>query len=223
MRRRWYKRKYQRYRKKYRRYKRAYRSRTRIRRGSSRYVHVARTSQANTVVYSSAGGSVYLASFEFKLNNMLNYTDFTNLFQEYRLNCVVVKFTPQWTTNDISNMTANTTTGSSVYTSPGMVFALDYNDASTPSSLNDLHEFSNSKDLPFNRAVKIKIWPACSPGVYISAVSAGYAVKRKLWLRSANSDIPHYGLKYGIYNIAAGVNYRWNYIIKYYVSFRQMF
>ena len=72
------------------------------------------------------------------------------------------------------------------------------------------------------KPIKIKIYPAISTLAYISAGSNGYAIKRKQWLRSANPDVHHYGLKYAIYNLAANQTIYWR--IKYtaYLSVKQI-
>lgn len=122
--------------------------------------------------------------------------------------------------NDMENL--QPATGWTIGTLPILVYALDYNDANTV-GIATIKGFANSKEVQFNKPVKIKIWPACAPGIYISGISAGYAIKRKMWLRGVNDDIPHYGLKYGLYNITPSFNYRWTVCHKFYLSFRQMY
>lgn len=209
-----YKRKYQRYRQKYRRYKRAYRARSGIRRSLKRYVHIARQSATTLVPYSSSGGLAYYGSAQFQLNSMLGYSQFTAMFQEYRINCVVYKIQPLWDCVDLGDMTLTNM--------PNIGYCLDYNDANIPTNLDDLQQYANYKETPFNKTIKIKVWPAISPQIYINGVTSGYTVKRKQWLRAANSNVPHYGLKFCIFNIANDYNYKWNVSAKFYVSFRAM-
>lgn len=221
-----YKRKYQRYRRKYRRYKRANRTRTRIRRSSKKYVHVARQTQTLLIPWNDSGGNAKYEGLQFKLDDMLGSAQFVAMYQEYRINCVVVKFQPLWDSGDVANRmhvgTAGGVPAPQPINLPMIGWCYDYNDANTPTNLDDLQKFANYREAQFDKPIKIKIWPACAPGVYISGVAAGYSIKRKEWLRSANSNVPHYGLKYCVYNISNAVAYAWNFSVKYYVSFRGM-
>lgn len=99
----------------------------------------------------------------------------------------------------------------------------DYNDADVPTNLDFMQEFQNYKETTFDKPIKIKVWPACAPGIYISGIAAGYSIARKTWLRSVNSNVPHYGLKYALFNISNNFPYKWNVSYKLYLSFRQMF
>lgn len=214
----YYKKRYQKARRKFKRYRRYGRTTARIKRSLKRYVHVARSTTIYLTNYEPATTQPYTAGLEFQLASVLNYTEFTSLFQEYRINCVVVKFTPTWDTNDIGNQTIATPVRM-----PVIGWAIDYNDAATPSSIDTISEFANYKETMFNKPIKIKIWPAVAPTLYANNLLVGYGVKRRQWIRSANSDVKHYGLKFMVYNITPNLKYAWNYKIKYYLSFRQMY
>lgn len=219
-----YKRKYNRYRRKYRRYKRAYRARQNVRRALKKYVHVHRPDPVIIVTYSHSSGIAAYGSKQYSLSNVINRSEFTTLWQEYRINCVVTKFTPLFDSGTVDSINSvPATSGYPITNLPSIGWAIDYNDANVPTSLEEIQQFSNYKEALFNKEIKIKIWPACAPGIYISGIAAGYAVKRKAWLRCGNDDIPHYGLKYCVFNIANNVNYKWNLTTKYYMSFRGMY
>lgn len=148
---------------------------------------------------------------------MMSYGEFTSLFQEYRINCIVINYVPTWSNADLANNSAVAPNSL-----PTIGWAFDYNDANTPLAMDAISEYSNYKEQRFMKAMKAKLWPATAPGLYISAISAGYAVQRKTWIRAANSDVPHYGMKLGIYNMTEGRVYKWSYFYKFYCSFRGM-
>lgn len=140
------------------------------------------------------------------------------MFQEYRINCVVVKFYPTYNTTDVLD---------NMQTPPRFMpifgYAIDYNDATTPSSTTILSGYDNYKETRFNKPIKIKIWVASAPMMYQSAGSTGYAVKKRQWIASIDYDTKHYGLKFGIF--AGGFNQKitWSWRVKYYLSFRGIY
>lgn len=131
----------------------------------------------------------------FKLSSLPNYTEFTNLFDRYKI-CKVV-----WTIM-FQNNTAPMN-GSSVL--PILHVASDDDDANTPTALTELQQRSNCKRRVLGNTVMFKYTtrPKFASSVYNSNVpgfTTAYAVKSG-YLNSDYYDAPHYGIKGMINNL----------------------
>lgn len=205
------------YRKRYPRRYRRYSRRTRRTRTS--YLSCKR--QSNTVAFTSISGAGDIrAASAFQLNQVLSFGEYTNLFDQYKINCVVVTFQPDY-------RLITTTTGSTATQIPVLMpefhWVIDENDNATPLSIPEMQEYDRYKHRPFNRPIKIKLYPKFSLEVYKQSGN-GYASKRGLWLDTISSDTPHYGLKWAIGNFQSGASppqtVSFKVYVKFYISFR---
>lgn len=140
------------------------------------------TLQANT------GDTLY--SFYFTIGNTPNSSDFTNLFDQYRILEAVVSFVPY--VNSVPNGSAN---------SPGIIGTwIDYDDASLPANLQEGQQYEsyqrNSCTVPFVRVIK----PRSAVASYAGATANGYQNMYGQWQDSSNPNVQHYGLKLCIHN-----------------------
>jgi len=140
------------------------------------------TLQANT------GDTVF--AYNFVLTDVPNYSDYTNLFDQYRLLQVIMTFTPY--INSVAN-------GSTV--SPGIIGTwVDYNDSNLPSNLQQGQQYEsyqrNGSYEPFTRVVN----PQSSVALYGGATVNSYGTRYAQWIDSASSGVQHYGLKLCIHN-----------------------
>lgn len=83
-------------------------------------------------------------AIEFKLSNLSNVDEFTNLFDQYRINAINIKveFIPSLSGFDGHPMT---TTPVPYVGLPHLHTVIDYDDANAPASKNALMEYSNYK------------------------------------------------------------------------------
>lgn len=127
----------------------------------------------------------------FQLNQIADYGDFAQLFDNYKLNAVVIKF--RWDRNapQSDDITASTV--------PIMHYAIDYNDANTPLSLNVLKQYGSYKAWHMNHATThtVKLYPKAQSASYRTAVTTAYG-PRKGWISMTYVDVPHYAFKYWI-------------------------
>lgn len=157
-------------------------------------------STSNSVLISNSAG-VTETSFStyFTLADLPNVSEFANLYDQYKLKCVVVQIkminTPEqyWGLGQVSQ--ANPT---NFY--PTLWYSVDHDDNAV-ATIAQLKEFSRSKHkvLRPNREINIKIIPTTLQQLYLSAVSTGYACNyTRPWVDMAQTNIPHYGLKMAI-------------------------
>lgn len=164
--------------------------------------------------------NLMLGAMQFTLSNVAQYTDFTNLFDQYRIDRILVQFFPTWTSKDAPVNATNSFV-------PTMCVAPDWDDSTVPGSLAEL----NAKpEVQYHRTDKpFSVWvkPHVDTEIYRTAVTTGYGNMKNAWIDSASSDIPHYGLKYAILgNGAGGVGGNnigpLQVVVKYFLSFRRV-
>lgn len=129
----------------------------------------------------------------FNLNLVPNASEFTSLFDQYRIDKIVWTLMPRG--NSAEQGTNNTNT---------KIFSvLDYDDETAPANLNTLLQYPNVKCTTLSRDHKRTLVPKFATQTYISAVATGYGA-RTGWLDCDNSNVPHFGVKYFIQAPGAG-------------------
>jgi len=140
---------------------------------------------------SAAFSPAYLEGLVTQLNFLPNFTEFTNLYDEYRIDWVQFKFYlptefgPQTTGN--SNQLL-------------MHWCIDTDDAGVPANLDAIRQHSNAKTalLTTEQPIIIGYKPMCSKLVYRPGVTSAYASEPNCWVDCESTDVPHYGLKFGL-------------------------
>lgn len=169
---------------------------------TSGYTVIKRTFEFPPVL-SVGGGIPFGKAFSFALGNLPNYTDFTNLFDFYKILKIVVRFEPTFTDVNLSSEIA----------APGLLNNVkhyrvvhDFNDDTPPASETELFQYSNLKSHAANCPFEVVLYPKVAQPVY-SGVLAGYQAAPPSWCDSAYVNVVHYGLKMwvpGMGNIAQG-------------------
>lgn len=118
----------------------------------------------------------------FTLDQVPGYTEFTNLYDFYKLNAVKLTFYPQMTQN-ISLGSVNNANASARFFS-----VIDLNDATAPTSSNDLREYSTCRMTPILRRHSRFLKPR------IQDADKVYTPGRP-WLYTSSPSIKHFGLK----------------------------
>jgi len=137
---------------------------------------------------------VYLSRlYTVKFDDMVAYGEFTNLFDYYRIESVIMTF--QLITNPDSNSTLNGSTTSQVTNwYPKMWFVRDY-DGGTTETISSMKERQGVKCrlLQPNKIVRITYIPRVRALIYKTSTTEGYAPKR-VRLDMSDVTVPHYGL-----------------------------
>lgn len=188
--------------------KRVYRKRTarsaklmRVSRGITSKVHSFKRLFTNpSSIIGNAVHNPYVASWTFGLNNVVNATDFSNLYDQYRVLYVVCKY---YLKIDPSAQTAATASF------PRMYWYRDLDDSAPPSSLNEIRENGKCKIAVMhpNRPVTIAYKPNTLATMYLTALANTYSPKWGQWIDMANTNVPHYGHKWAIDDLT-NTNYR---------------
>jgi hypothetical protein len=128
-----------------------------------------------------------LGATNFYLAQISNQSNFTALFDQYKIDYLEYTFRPQ----------ANATTLVTTSTVPRFITAIDYDDSNTPGSLAALEEymsaethFTDTFTRRFRPKILTMIWDGSNPAPGGSTTAP--------WIDCAQNLIPHYGLKYGI-------------------------
>lgn len=147
------------------------------------------------------------AAYSFQLSDLPNYTEFTLLYDEYRIDKVVMTVIP-----DTQQTLTTAGQGNCV-----MWSVLDYDDA-TALTVLALQQYETCKThnsiKPFTRTVVPRWAKAVYSGAFTS-FSSGSG-----WIDSASAGVQHYGIKLGIAT-QQGTSNTYTIVCDYYVSFRK--
>lgn len=137
----------------------------------------------NLFVIPSATPSGY--AFQQAFSQLPNYTDFTNLYDQYMIKKIVLKIIPKVTQHNL----ATTTVGNSDL--PQVHSAIDYDDATTPTSVQQLCEYQSYR-MTRGNAIHTRV---LVPKVELTADSSVSAPKSWQWLDCDAPTLNHRGIK----------------------------
>lgn len=129
----------------------------------------------------------------FNFSSLPSASEFTSLFDEYKLTGVKLDFLPL---GDTINLPITSMTGTTGAFSPGgpLILAVDYDDSATPGSAAQLLEYQTSKVIPIPRRHRMYIRPKLAVDIN-QGITTAYGA-RTGWVDTANASVPHYGVKY---------------------------
>lgn len=147
--------------------------------------------------------------FSFRLNDLPNVSEFITLYDSYKLNAVKIRFIPQMTEN-VSLSTVNNPQNVRFFS------VIDYSDASTPLSLDDLRQYQSCKMTSIFRTHQRYIY---KPKILDASSSS-----RSSWIATSAPSTLHYGLKIGVENTLSSVSTQMAFRVEatYYMSFKQV-
>lgn len=136
------------------------------------------------------------SAFVWNFDSLLNNADFTSLYDRYRIDYIQCR--AQLVNNPDGAFALNSTTpGNSTNYYPKLWWCPDYDD-SAAETLDDLKQRSKTKCVVLqpNKVYKFGVKPAILAQTYRTAVSTGYSPKWGQWIDMAQTNVPHYGIKY---------------------------
>lgn len=136
-------------------------------------------------------GNDTFASYLFTLDQLPGYTEFTSMYDAYKFCAAKIRFLPSFN-QQIADSTT-TTTGWSTFANLRIFSVIDYNDATTPVSINDLRQYSNCKMSPYTKGHRRYFKPR-----YLEDNAVTLFTGKNPWLSTTRPDIGHYGIKLGI-------------------------
>lgn len=205
-----------------RRRPRTYRSRKKMSRGKSllfkpdysTWLH-----QDQSILSNSTVADEKLA-LDFNLTDFLTSSEFTAIWDQYRILEIVVVF--EAINTQVVNRPYDDTTTSNVVI-PFIATCIDRDDASTGlASYSDLMKRQGTRRHLATQSFKIRFTPTRLAMVYDSPTTTGYKIDRDkwAWLDCATPNIPHYGLKCAMQAATPGNAYQYNISFKAKVQFR---
>lgn len=161
--------------------------------------HYYKRKSSAAILTGATGGIDLYGSAYYSLSSVNGYTDFTALYDRYRI--VAVKTTFVWNNNS----------GSIAYPQafnsfPVIHTLVDYNDATAPTSVNALLENSRTKSFAFSNSRNIvNVYFKPKPLVMLWNQAAGTqqaaGVGDNTFKDVIHSNISHYGIKWCIENL----------------------
>lgn len=130
-----------------------------------------------------------------------NYTEFTALYDRYRINKVVLRYIRQFTAQvinfEINNGSFPTPGGAAGGRNPRMFLIKDYSDASNINSADEARQYNTMTmhQVIGSGMIKHIIRPAVQTEAYATAITSGYMPKWNQWIACDNPNVKHYGTK----------------------------
>lgn len=188
--------------------------------GSSLNVHRFSRYAGSAIENSNTSGIFSSYARHFRLQDVINYTDFTTLFDRYMITRVVCYVQLVTNPDAVYEMNSGTTLNrSTVY--PRLWYVTDYDDDAT-TSLDNIREVYGVKSVILrpNATHTFTVKPAILAQTYRTATTTGYSPKFNTWVDAAQVDVPHYGLKYVLdhQNYAPVGGYVFKMEFKYYIT-----
>lgn len=167
------------------------------------------TESSNIVVDSTGDLSV---AYTFKLSDLPNYSEFTGLYDQYRIKAV--RYQILWQQQEL----LPSTTASYIGT---VLHAIDLDDATSPASANEMYQYKYLKIGKSIGMTKRYLKPRTLTTMYNNGVTSAYSLQnRKAWLDAAYPDIQHFGLKLYIQRPSGTTEIAGVVKMKYYLEFR---
>lgn len=151
----------------------------------------------------------------FDLGRVTDYSEFTNLYDNYKITGVQVNF--DYTPDVVSSAPVPDTFV------PKIWIVRDYNDATTP-NIDDMTQSTRVKVIrPFpGKSYSVFLRPAILQQVYKSVVTNGNVPKWNQWIDCNDYAVPHYGLKLVTQGLPSTNMGSVSLRIKYYLKFRNV-
>lgn len=132
-----------------------------------------------------------------RFQDLPSYTEFTGLFDQYRICAIKSRFTPDY--NDaVSGTTA-------AYVAPMLVTVYDQNDVNILVNRPTALQYQSFKETPSYKPRKIYAVPKIALPAYKTGITWGYTqAKGKPWINSSNPDVEYYAYKWALFFNTAG-------------------
>lgn len=148
----------------------------------------------------AAGSNLFTSDFgiggNFRLQDTLNFSEFQNLYDRYKIVGVKLKFMYQYATAQDQQ---NWNTGSPpVVPLPIIDYAYDADDSKIPTSRTEVQQkgYCKTRILTANSPWKTYYTPRVDKSVFASSLTnPAYTSEKACWIDCQNADVEHYGFK----------------------------
>lgn len=151
-------------------------------------------------------------AMDFSLSRLPNYTEFTALYDQYKINRVRVEFVPRAGLSELGNGAGTV----------NFFTYLDYDDSTAPTNFSELLQRPTLKRSKVTSRHVRTLRPAVAKPIYKDGLTFGYGQGRG-WIDCVNPDVPHYGIKYYAEQVgSAAALSAYDLMVTYYVSFKSV-
>ena len=140
--------------------------------------------------------SVVNSAMQWKLVDLPNYTEFSALFDMYRINYVDVMFIYDHNSGEVA--TAAGTAANANMGLPNIYLARDYDDADALSTIDDYLQYEGVVIKRLGNTFTMRVYPHIAVAAYGSGAFSSYKNEKKAWIDCSSQGVAHYGLKMGI-------------------------
>jgi len=148
------------------------------------------------------GGAQLIGNFEFALDKLPQYSEFTKLYEEYCIKEVKITFQPMWNSN-VAQVSENVTEQAQCRV-PKLGFCAVYTGGALPGTgqENPWLECEGYEQHDFDRSITVALKPRILGDAYSAQVSPTYAVSQDgfTWIPVASAGVLHYGLNWRVYD-----------------------
>ena len=186
----------------------------------------SRYNTAQTFEYASDGLAV---DFEFKFTDIINNTEFSSLFDQFKLTKVVMKFqminnpdAVQATNDGVNSGSAYKSTNFSNWY-PKLWYIRDH-DGGSSETLSSIKERQGVKYITLrpNKVYNVVVSPSVAVQTYKTLTTTGYGPKKMFLDMAGGTTVPHYGVKTVLDTLGVDVNdtspFKIRYEAKYYFT-----
>lgn len=159
-------------------------------------LNIVRTLTRTFDMANPSNGAVYYSNTDstangFQLNQLPGYTEFTNLYDQYRIVGVDIRWTPS-----VTQAIAGATPDQQL---PRLVTVADFNDGTVPTTLSNLTQYQSFRADLFNKTLFRSVKPRTALAVYNNLTNNGYALQDgPTWVDTGSAGVQHYGIKWGL-------------------------
>lgn len=152
--------------------------------------------------------------YYFTLNSVPGVSDFTGLYDQYRIMAVKWSLIPRGNASDI------TPAGTAAAQSVGVFSCLDYDDSTALTGITQYLQYQNHKMTRSHQVHSRYLKPKINAEILNNTTIAN-ALNTRGWLDVQAADIPHYGIKYCLQQ-APNSAQQFDLKVDYYLAFKNV-
>jgi hypothetical protein len=145
------------------------------------------------VTFSVLSGTGQMYGRSFSLNNVSQFSEFTGLFDQYKIESVEAQFSLINNPDAVNNPNATSATSSNIY--PRLWTVVDH-DTDNIASIDAIKQYPKvrCRVLEPNKILKVKFSPKSQIQLYNGVSGTGYGINKDGWIDLTNTTVEHYGL-----------------------------
>jgi len=171
----------------------------------------------STAYLTATSAGAFGSSKNFKLTDVPNATEFTNLYDQYQIKGIKITLIPRANSADVIN-------GSLVQPIGNLWSVIDYDDGTAPTTIDTVLQYPNLKRTQMVKSHSRYFKPKYVQQLYSSAAVVGYGnAHPNSWIDCNSSAVEHYGLKFWVDLIpTVGTTIQYDAHIIYYLAFKNV-